>query len=74
MSRVPVTAEDIERIKQESAKSLGCDPSEVNVIHVSPTYTPCDHDWPEDDHGTDMSGFCTKCGMSFMRYIHTECP
>lgn len=37
---------------------------------------PCDHDWPEapDGSGTDMDGSCTKCGMSFQRYIHTECP
>lgn len=34
----------------------------------------CDHDWPEDDRGTDMEGSCTKCGMSFMLYIHVECP
>lgn len=44
------------------------------VIHVSPTYAPCDHDWPENEHGTDMDGCCTKCGMSFIRYIHCECP
>ena len=35
---------------------------------------PCDHDWPEADGQTDVNGFCTKCGMSFQRYIHTECP
>lgn len=34
----------------------------------------CDHEWPEDGHGTDMDGSCTKCGMSFMLYIHCECP
>lgn len=44
------------------------------VVHVSPTYPPCDHDWPEEDDGTHMNGCCTKCGMSFIRYIHTECP
>lgn len=46
------------------------------VIHVSPTYAPCDHDFPDnsDGRGTDMNGHCTKCGISFIRYIHTECP
>lgn len=35
----------------------------------------CNHDWAEDSDGqTDMYGGCTKCGMSFQRYIHTECP
>ena len=48
----------------------------VVAVHISPHYEPgaCDHDWPEADHGTDMAGCCTKCGMSFIRYIHTECP
>ena len=34
----------------------------------------CQHDWPEADGQTDSYGSCTKCGMSFQRYIHTECP
>ena len=45
------------------------------VVHVSPSFdNKCDHDWPDGDHGTDMDGVCTKCGMSFMRYIHCYCP
>ena len=72
--RIPVTQETLDRIKQSVAKDEGIDPSEVDVIHVSPSYTPCDHDWPDGDCGTDMNGCCTKCGMSFIRYIHTECP
>ncbi len=47
------------------------------VVHVSPSYPPgCDHDWPDDPAGggTDTNGCCTKCGMSFIRYIHTEMP
>lgn len=46
------------------------------VVHVTQNYPPgCDHDWPDEPDGdTDMSGRCTKCGMSFIRYIHTECP
>jgi len=39
----------------------------------------CEHDWPEldvmgIDVGTDINGSCTKCGMSFMLYIHSDCP
>jgi len=34
----------------------------------------CEHDWPESDRGTDIDGSCTKCGISFLLYIHTECP
>lgn len=46
------------------------------VVHISPHYEPgaCDHDWPETERGVDMAGCCVKCGMSFIRYIHTECP
>jgi predicted Zn-ribbon and HTH transcriptional regulator len=46
------------------------------VVHVSPTYPKdCDHEFSDDETGqTDMYGACTKCGMSFQRYIHTECP
>lgn len=51
-------------------------PEEVVAVHVTPTINEgCDHDWPDDIDGqTDMYGCCTKCGMSFQRYIHTECP
>lgn len=39
------------------------------------TVARCEHDWPDDTTGqTDMNGSCTKCGMSFMLYIHSECP
>ncbi len=72
--RIPVTQETIDKIKQSSAEMLDCTPEEITVVHVAPMFTPCDHDWPEDDCGTDMNGCCTKCGMSFMRYIHMECP
>lgn len=45
----------------------------VIVRHI-PLAVPCDHDWPEADGQTDIYGSCTKCSMSFQRYIHTECP
>lgn len=43
---------------------------------------PCDHDWvlpewavPEDlNEGGWPQEVCSKCGMSMIRYIFTECP
>jgi len=66
----------IEELKVAGAKVMDCKPNEIVVVHVSPTYGPCDHEWPDDPAGggTDMSGRCTKCGMSFIRYIHMVCP
>lgn len=46
----------------------------AQAVPDEPTGKCTDHDWPEGAHGTDMDGSCTKCGMSFQRYIHTECP
>lgn len=34
----------------------------------------CRHDWPQGERGVDMQSCCTKCGITFMRYILTECP
>lgn len=39
--------------------------------HVTPTPQPCDHDWGT---GPGDPETCIKCGMSFTRYIFTECP
>jgi hypothetical protein len=74
MMRVPITKELVEKLKTNAAEAFGVSAAEVKIIHISPAYTPCDHDWPEDERGTDMSGCCTKCGMSFIRHIHMECP
>lgn len=52
-------------------------PEQKVIVHITPHYEPgaCEHEWPlEDEQGTDMNQCCPKCGMSFMRYIHTECP
>ena len=48
----------------------------MEVVHISPSIDEsCDHVWPEDGSGqTDMYGACTKCGLSFQRYIHSGCP
>ena len=41
---------------------------------------PCDHEWelpewasPDNDTGWPQE-VCSKCGMSMIRYIFTECP
>jgi hypothetical protein len=35
----------------------------------------CDHDFEVDDQGcVEYHGQCLKCGMSFIRHIHMECP
>lgn len=44
------------------------------TYHETPLPVKCDHDWPEGDNGPEDGACCKKCGMSFMRYIHTECP
>ena len=66
--KVPITQEAIDAAKEAGAKLLDCRLDEVQV-HISPAYTPCDHDW-----NTVMEPeYCLKCGMSFTRYIFTEC-
>jgi len=38
------------------------------VIHVTPAIKEdCDHDWNEGKDGNPE--YCTKCGLSFTRYI-----
>ena len=75
MSHPPeFVANCLEELRVAAAKRMGVDPSQAVIAHVTLTPEPCDHDWPEDDHGTDMNGCCTKCGMSFTRYIFTEAP
>ena len=44
-------------------------------LHITPLSSECEHEWPlEDEHGTAMNQNCPKCGISFIHYIHTECP
>jgi len=66
--KVPVTQEALDELKTKAAESLGCKPEDITTVHVSPSYTPCDHDW---NAGQEPS-HCVKCGMSFTRYIFTE--
>jgi hypothetical protein len=51
------------------------------IVHVSPSYPPgCQHEWEyieildEDGRINEEPSHCKKCGMSFTRYIFTECP
>ena len=51
------------------------------TIHVTPAYPPgCNHEWEytefKDECGQlrEEPSHCVKCGMSFTRYIFTECP
>jgi hypothetical protein len=52
------------------------------VIHVTPSYPPgCQHEWHYEEVKNaaghvieETPTHCVKCGMSFTRYIFTECP
>jgi hypothetical protein len=52
------------------------DGEEMEVVHVTPSYPAnCNHDW---EYAVTADGeepsHCTKCGISFTRYIFCECP
>ena len=65
-------ADKIAEIEKSVQAEYGPD---AKLVHVSPSFdNTCDHYWPEGEYGTDMDGACTKCGMSFQRYIHCYCP
>jgi len=43
------------------------------VVHVTPAIDEaCNHDWKDNDEGEPE--YCTKCGISFTRYIFCCCP
>lgn len=46
---------------------------EGTVVHVTPAIKEdCDHDWVDgEDHNPE---YCSKCGLSFTRYIFCCCP
>jgi hypothetical protein len=51
----------------------------IPVIHRSPSYPPgCKHEWVYRGELEEQEGYepshCEKCGMSWTRYIFTECP
>lgn len=44
-------------------------------VHISPHYPPgCKHEWAYADDECGEPSHCGKCGISFTRYIFTECP
>ena len=58
------------------------DDNPLYTVHVSPSFPAgCQHTWEYAQH-LDTAGnvideeptHCTKCGMSFTRYIFLECP
>lgn len=54
-----------------SAEDTNRDSDEYVLVSVTKIPKPCDHDW--DNEGCNPES-CLKCGMSFTRYVHTECP
>jgi len=63
-------------------KDHDVDDSQSVSIHVSPSYPAgCVHEWAytrtHDESGRiidEEPSHCIKCGISFTRYIFTECP
>jgi hypothetical protein len=44
----------------------------VVAVHLTPKIDEtCDHEWAEGDDGPSH---CTKCDLSFTRYIHSCMP
>ena len=59
-------AKTLEELKAKAAQALGARQEDVVVAHVTMTPNPRD-----DSEGNPER--CTKCGLSFTRYIFTEC-
>ncbi len=72
------TPEEIASLKAAIERHKGLVRPQITINRILPrplaSVAKCDHDWPEGDRGTDKDGSCTKCGMSFMLYIHCDCP
>lgn len=67
------------RIDKTDQNLLNTVPEQQKVLRVHefvlpPASTKCAHDWPETEQGADLDGSCAKCGISFMAYVHMECP
>ncbi len=51
----------------EQAEALGV------AVHVTPAIDEgCYHDWENGEDGNPER--CSKCGLSFMRFVHSCCP
>ena len=58
--------------KMKAGDKVMIDGEEATVMHVTPAIDEtCDHDWRDGADGNPEQ--CTKCGISFTRYIHC-CP
>lgn len=68
--------ESIEELADRRMAELIKEAEEEQILcRLKMPQEPCDHDFEEDeDGGTDYYGACKKCGMSFIRHIHMECP
>lgn len=56
----------IDWLRVEQAEALGLE------VHVTPAIDEeCDHKWEGADGNPER---CSKCGLSFTRYIHSCCP
>lgn len=73
---VPHWALPAQLVDPEKAITCPTFSQKMVVVHVSPAIDEkCNHQWPDEADGqTDMNGRCTKCGLSFQRYIHSCCP
>lgn len=50
-------------------------PEGYTIMHITPAAVQCRHEWPTKAGGeVDKFGRCPKCGMSFLRYVYTQCP
>lgn len=56
-----------EQTVRRSAKLLGVKPEDLYTVHVTPKINEaCNHTWED--------GWCTECGVSFVRYTHSQMP
>jgi hypothetical protein len=62
------TTEDARR---DAAKHAQLKETDV-VVHITPKIDEeCDHDWEDGADGNPER--CSKCGLSFMRFVHSCC-
>ena len=48
-------------------------PNVCEAVHVTPAIDEgCYHDWENGEDGNPER--CSKCGLSFMRFVHSCCP
>lgn len=65
-------AEPIAELEREFAGEMPYYPSTAELAPKRRHDGRCDHNWPGDQ--PDNGAQCTRCDMSFIRYVFTECP